>query len=130
MGVVAIGVGNLAGALVEAFILDRATRNTAGVAPHRPMLRPLAVAIVAGTAGWLLCTSGPSGLWIALAAGSLTVAVAAVGLRIVCGEALKDVLGLALGSVSSAVPTLRRKRRPLASGTPLPGDPPQGEPAV
>ncbi len=61
IGVAAIGVGNLAGALVEAMILDAATRRAAGVAPHRPLLRPLAVALVAGGAGWLLCTSGPVG---------------------------------------------------------------------
>ena len=44
IGVVAIGIGNLAGALLEAAILDRGTKWTAGVAPYRPMLRPLVVA--------------------------------------------------------------------------------------
>ena len=131
IGVAAIGVGNLAGALVEASILDRATRRTAGVAPHRPLLRPLAVALVAGSAGWLLCTSGPSGLWIALAAAVLTLALSWIGLWILCREALKDVVGLALGTVSSAVPSLRRTGRSSSSRTPgtVQAEPAHGEPA-
>ena len=103
IGVAAIGVGNLAGALVEASILSRATRRAVGVAPYRPLLRPLAVALVAGTTGWLLCTSGPSGLWIALAAGALTLALSLIGLWLVCREDLKDTIRLAAGTIHSAV---------------------------
>ncbi len=51
IGVTAIGVGNLAGALVEALILSLATRRATKVAPYRPLLRPLAVALVAGSGG-------------------------------------------------------------------------------
>ena len=49
IGVTAIGVGNLGGAVVEAVILNVATRRMTEVAPYRPLLRPLAVALVAGT---------------------------------------------------------------------------------
>jgi O-antigen/teichoic acid export membrane protein len=114
IGVTAIGVGNLAGAVLEAVILNRATRQTAGVAPYRPLLRPVAVALVAGTAGWLVCTSGPSGLWIALVAGLLTFALGFIGLWLLCREDLKDTIQLAAGTISSAVPRLRR---PSAEGT-------------
>ena len=89
IGITAIGVGNLAGALVEAFFLDRAIRRTAGVIPSIPLLRPLGVAIFAGTAGWLLCTTGPSGLWIAVAAAMLTLALSYVGLWLVCRQDLQ-----------------------------------------
>ena len=131
IGVAAIGVGNLAGAVVEAAILDRVTRRAAGVAPHRPLLRPLAVALVAGTAGWLVCTSGPSGLWIALAAGALTVALSFIGLWIVCREGLKDAIGLALGTVSSAMLSFRRSRGSSSSSPPGPvGEAAHSEPAV
>ena len=51
IGVAAIGVGNLAGAVIEASILGLATRRAVGVDPYRPLLRPLAVALVAGTTG-------------------------------------------------------------------------------
>jgi O-antigen/teichoic acid export membrane protein len=132
IGVVAIGVANLAGALVEAVILDRATRRTAGVATYRPLLRPLAVTLVAGSAGWLLCTSGPSGLWIALAAAALTLALSLIGLWILCGEALKDAIRLALGTVHSVILSLRSTRRSSFSRIPGPvdGNPAHGEPAA
>ena len=96
---------------------DSRSRNAAeaGVAPYRPLLRPLAVALVAGSAGWLLCTSGPSGLWIALAAAVLALVLSWIGLWILCGKALKDAVGLALGTVSSAMPSSRRTGRSSSS---------------
>ena len=104
LGVTAIGVGNLCGALVEALILDRATQRTANVAPYRPLLRPLAVAVLSGTTGWLVCTAGPPGLAIALAAAALTLALSVVGLLLVCSEDLKDTIRLAAGSIRQATP--------------------------
>ena len=111
IGVTAIGVGNLFGALVEALILSVATRRATEVAPYRPLLRPLAVSLVAGGAGWLLCMSGPSGLSIAFAAAGLTVALSLVGLWLVCREDLKDTIRLAGGTIYSAFP---RPPRPSA----------------
>ncbi len=108
LGIEAIGVGNLCGALVEAVILDRATRRTAGVAPHRPLLRPLAVALFAGTAGWTVCVSGPPALAMALGAGTLAFFLSAAGLVLVCRSDLRDTLQLATGMLSSRS-ALRRK---------------------
>jgi O-antigen/teichoic acid export membrane protein len=108
LGIVAIGVGNLCGALVEAVIIDRATRRTAGVAPYRPLLRPLAVALVAGTAAWLACVSGPAGLAMALGAGTLAFVLSAAGLVLVCRSDLRDTLQLATGMLPSPS-FLRRK---------------------
>ena len=48
MGVAAIGVGNLCGTFVEAGIFTVATRRSAGVWAHRPLLLPLVVAMVSG----------------------------------------------------------------------------------
>ncbi len=108
LGVAAIGVGNLCGALVEALILDRATRRTASVAPYRPLLRPLAVALVSGTAGWLVCVAGPPGLAIALAAAALTLALSVAGLLLVCSGDLKDTIRLAAGTIRQATRPLGR----------------------
>jgi O-antigen/teichoic acid export membrane protein len=108
IGVTAIGVGNLAGALAEAMILNAATHRMTDVAPYRPLMRPLAVALVAGTAGWLLCIRGPSGLLIAVAAGSLTLTLVSLGLWLICRKDLEDTIHLGLGAVRSAVPRLRR----------------------
>ena len=97
LGIEAIGVGNLCGALVEAVILDRATRRAAGVAPYRPLLRPLAVALFAGTTAWIACVAGPAGLAMALGAGALGFFLSAAGLVVVCRSDLRDTLQLATG---------------------------------
>ena len=108
LGVAAIGVGNLCGALIEVWLLDRATRRSAGVAPYRPLLLPLCVALASGTAGWLVCTAGPAGFGMAVAAGTLTLVLSFTGLALVCSSDLWDTLRLAIGTVRTAVPGLRR----------------------
>jgi polysaccharide transporter, PST family len=99
LGIEAIGVGNLTGALVEAVILDRATRNAAGVAPYRPIVRPVAVAVIAGAVGWMACISGPDELLIALGAGALAFFLSAGGLLLLCRRDLRDTIQLATGVV-------------------------------
>jgi polysaccharide transporter, PST family len=108
LGLTAIGVGNLCGAIVEALLLDLATRRSAKVAPDRPLLRPLAVALLAGAAGWFVCTSGPAGIGIALAAGALTIALSFVGLFLVCSDDLKDTIRLVSETIRNVAPRLRR----------------------
>jgi O-antigen/teichoic acid export membrane protein len=108
LGVTAVGVGNLSGALVEVAILSVATHRLAGVAPHRPLLAPLTVALVAGSIGWLLCVSGPSGFLIAVASAALTLVLCATGLWLVCRKDLLDTVRLALGVIPFSLPRLRR----------------------
>jgi O-antigen/teichoic acid export membrane protein len=108
IGVVAIGVGNLAGAVVEATILDRATWRSARVAPHRPLLRPLIVGIVAGGVGWLVCVVGPSGILTALFAALISIALAATGLELSCRRDLHDALRLFNEVARSILPRFRR----------------------
>jgi O-antigen/teichoic acid export membrane protein len=109
MGVAAIGIGNLAGALVDVAVLNAATKRASGVAPYRPLLRPLAVALLGGGLGWLLCVEGPSGFLTAAAAGVLTFSFCALGLLVVCRKDLGDIVQLSLGSLRSAVPHLRKR---------------------
>ena len=101
-------MGNLCGALVEAVIIDRATRRESGVAPYRPFLRPLAVALFAGTSGWIVCVSGPEALAMALAAGTLAFVLSVAGLVAVCRSDLRDTLQLAMGMLPS-LSIVRRK---------------------
>ncbi|MCZ2109848.1 MAG: oligosaccharide flippase family protein [Dehalococcoidia bacterium] len=108
LGVSAIGVGNLGGALLEASILTVATRRTAGVDPHRPLLLPLAVALVAGVSGWLLCTAGPNGLLITVASGAVTLTLCVAGLWLVCRNDLRETVRLATGTIRSVTPRLQR----------------------
>jgi O-antigen/teichoic acid export membrane protein len=108
IGVVAIGIGNLVGAIAEAAVLNAATKRASGVAPYRPLLRPLAVALLAGGIGWLVCVEGPDGFLTSVGAGALTFALAALGFQVVCRRDFADTVGLAFGSLRSAVPRLRR----------------------
>ena len=108
IGVAAIGVGNLAGAVVEAFVLNHATKRAAGVSPAGPLLRPVAVAVVAGTVGWVLCASGPPGFWPAIAAAAITLTLSLAGLWLVCRRDLRDVLSLGPTALRAVRPQLRR----------------------
>ena len=107
IGIVAIGIGNLAGALVDAAVLNAATKRSSGVAPYRPLLQAAAVALVSGGLGWLLCVEGPAGFLTAAGAGLLTVSLAALGLFVVCRRDLADVAQIGFGSLRRVVPRLR-----------------------
>jgi O-antigen/teichoic acid export membrane protein len=107
MGVAAIGIGNLAGALVDAAVLNAATKRSSGVAPYRPLVRPLGVALVSGGLGWLLCVEGPSDLLTVAASGLLTCTLAALGLWVVCRKDLADMVELASGLRQSVVARFR-----------------------
>ena len=108
LGVRAIGVGNLAGALAEAAILDWATRRESGVSPLGPLLRPLGVAVLAGAVGWTICSTGPGGFAIAVAAAAVTIVIVVAGLAVVCRDDLRDTARLATGTVRSVVPRFGR----------------------
>ena len=111
VGVTAIGVGNLCGALVEVVLLTRATARSAGVVPYRPLLLPLLVAVISGCLGWVVCAMGPPALWTAVGAGLLTTSLAVAGLLLVCPRDLKEVLGLATETVQSILPGRRKPSR-------------------
>jgi hypothetical protein len=59
---------------------------------------------VGGTAGWLACSAGPSGLATALVAGAFTLTLCLAGLFLTCRDDLRDTLrvaGVALAAVAS-----------------------------
>lgn len=107
IGVIAIGIGNLAGALVEATVLSVATKRSSGVDPHRPLIAPLCVALVSGSLGLLVCIEGPSNVLTVAAACTVTLSVAAAGLWIVCRDDLVDTVRLAFGTLQGVLPKLR-----------------------
>jgi O-antigen/teichoic acid export membrane protein len=109
IGVVAIGIGNLAGALVDAAVLNAATKRASGVSPYRPLMRPLAVALVTGGLGLLLCVKGPNGVLTGVAAGTLTFVLATFGLWLLCRRDFVDLVRLLLRALRSAMPRLRRR---------------------
>ena len=108
IGVAAIGIGNLAGGIVEAVMLNAATRHATGISLYRPLMRPLGVAMLSGGLGWLVCVEGPDGLLTAIAAAMLTIVVAMLAFWIVCRKDLADTVRMATGSLQSVVPRLRK----------------------
>ncbi len=116
MGVAAIGVGNLCGTFVEAGIFTVATRRSAGVWAHRPLLLPLVVAMVSGGAGLWVCTAGPDGILTALSAAGFTVSLSFLGLVLVCWSDVKDVLRIVVGTAGSVMPRLRPRRAVAGRG--------------
>jgi len=116
LAVTAIGIGNLLGAFVEAFVLDRATKRYSGVAPSRAVFRPALVAFVAGGAGWLICKTVPGGIWVAALGGAFTIAGCVAGLLVLCRDDLLDACRLVL----AAPPVQRLMLRGRAAPTPTP----------
>jgi O-antigen/teichoic acid export membrane protein len=108
VGISAIGIGNLCGGLVEASILDRATHRQAGVTPYRPLLRPLGVALLAGSVGLIVAHAGTSGFAGAVMAGGVAFGLSALGLRLTCRDDLRDAVGLGTEALRTAIPRLRR----------------------
>jgi O-antigen/teichoic acid export membrane protein len=114
IGVAAIGIGNLAGALVDVALLNAATKRVSGVAPCRPLIRPLAVALLGGGLGLLLCVEGPDGLLTAVVAGVVTFVFCALALLVVCRKDFADIVQLSLGLLRSAVLRLRKRSAAIA----------------
>jgi polysaccharide transporter, PST family len=108
IGITAIGLGNLIGAIVEAAILSRATYKAIGVSAHRPLLTPLLSGFVAGMLGWTLCVSGPPSVWIALLAALLTLAVNALGLAALCRRDFRDTVSVLVEMIQSTLSSLHR----------------------
>jgi O-antigen/teichoic acid export membrane protein len=111
LGIVAIGIGNVLGSVVEAFILDRATHRAAGVAPHRPLVGPLCVSILAGGLGYAIGAVGAHTLLNAAVAGTMTIGITFSGLRLVCGTDLRETLGLGLSTFRSITSSLSARVR-------------------
>jgi hypothetical protein len=71
-------------------------------------MKPLAVALVSGGLGLLLCVQGPDGIVTGVAAGTLTFVLATLGLWIVCRRDFVDLVRLLFRALRSALPRLRR----------------------
>lgn len=73
IGVVAIGIGYLAGAIVEAAILGAATRRNLGVHLFAALVPGCLTTIVSGALGWFVAKQGGATAVSACAAASVTV---------------------------------------------------------
>ena len=103
LGIAAIGVGNLLGALVEAWLLNAAVHRTANVRVYRPLIRPLVVALSAGTAGFVACTAAPPGLAVSIGSALLTFALCVGGLFLLCADDTRDTFRVGMRGVRVAI---------------------------
>jgi O-antigen/teichoic acid export membrane protein len=119
VGAAAIGMGSLAGAIVDAAIMARAIRQRSSARPLDGLLPTLAVAALAGAAGFgVSAASGPgviTGVEAALAAAAVYVGVLTVVRRSVVLETLRMIRG----AIESG---LSREAAPASSPTPTPAE--------
>ena len=103
LGAVAVGIGWVPGGIVAAVIAGRGTARLSGAALLRNLALPVAVAIAAGAAGWLVAASGPETVpWGAagLVAGELALLA---GLALVARPQLADAHALARRAISRSL---------------------------
>ena len=111
LGVTAIGVGSLAGAVVDATVLGRAVAQRSSARPFRPMLVPLLLGLPAGALGWLVTERLGDDFAAAVAGGSLASAVYVGALFVFRQETLREAGALVLKSVRAGI----RRHRPAAA---------------
>jgi hypothetical protein len=116
VGISALGIGWLAGAVVFALVLDRSTRRLLGARLLATLAAPLAVAVAAGAAGWVAARSGSPTLSWAIAVAALSETVFLGGLLIVRRVLLFQIIGMFWLSVRVSLSrSVRAERRLRAS---------------
>lgn len=103
-GLEALGIGALASALVDAWLLARATRVLSGARVLRTLAAPVLVAVLASGIGWALASAGPAKLTSAALGGAAAAGGALGGMLIYRRALLLDCFRLAARSARSAVP--------------------------
>jgi O-antigen/teichoic acid export membrane protein len=105
IGVTAIGLGWLAMAVVEATLLGRRIASGTGARVLASLARPLAVAVAAGSAGYVIAALGHRGIAMGLAGVVAAELILLAGLLCLAGEPLRATLrlgGLAVAAERTA----------------------------
>jgi O-antigen/teichoic acid export membrane protein len=103
IGVSAIGVGWVVGAVGESAVLAPAVRRLAGANIVTPLLRPLGAGLLGGAVGWSIASSVPNDFLAGLAGGSVGSLLTTAVLAVMAREYLADLLSVIVRSVRSAV---------------------------
>jgi O-antigen/teichoic acid export membrane protein len=109
IGVAALGIGWLAGAMVYSAVLGRATAARTGARILRPLVAPVSLGGVAMGIGWLVTESGPESLLSALYGGATALGVFLGALLVLRRELLVTTVRFGADAVGSAL-----GRRPAA----------------
>jgi O-antigen/teichoic acid export membrane protein len=101
IGVAALGVGWMASAFVEAFILARGVRAHSDASVAMPLVLPTIAAATAAAAGWLLTTSLPATFVTAALGGLAALAIYLSALMVMRRRLVFDAAGM-LGQMMRA----------------------------
>jgi O-antigen/teichoic acid export membrane protein len=116
IGPTAIGIGSLAGAVVDMLLMARAVRVRSEARPLRQLLPTLAAAAIAAAAGIVVTNAVALGLIGAVAGGATAAAVYLAALAIGRRAVLLDTAGLVVGAVRSGLS--REPQQPPADAAP------------
>jgi O-antigen/teichoic acid export membrane protein len=111
VGVSALGIGWVAGALADSVTLTIATKRISSARIGRPLAAPLAIGVLSGLGGLLFASLEGDGIWAAAAGGAVALALCAGGLYAVNRRLLAETLSMILRSVRAAT-TRRRTPEP------------------
>ena len=95
LGLVALGLGGMIAAFVEAVILSRATRRLTQAAFLQPILMPWVAASVAGASGWFVSRAVSHGVLAAALGAAVAMCVYAVPIVLLRRETLLTIVRLA-----------------------------------
>ncbi len=102
IGIAAVGLGWLVSAFAESVVLWRGTRRQSNVCPIPPVLAPVLVGTLSGTAGWLVAYLGGANLVSGIFGGLIAVLFMQLSLLLFRRTLLFETYGFALRSVRAA----------------------------
>lgn len=114
VGIAAVGLGWVAGAIVDAFVLIRATRQRIQVRLAPGVFVPIVIGIAAAVPGWLLADSSGADLAMGIAGGALGIGLFLLGLLVFRRALLRETYQFAIGAMRAA--TSRRRESAAVPG--------------
>jgi O-antigen/teichoic acid export membrane protein len=102
LGLVALGLGALAGAIVDAVVLRRAVKLHLDVPFFGPTALPVGIAAMAGAVGWWIATSGPASIVLLVASVAAAILLHLGGLLLLRREATQQAWRVLAGTWAAA----------------------------
>jgi O-antigen/teichoic acid export membrane protein len=103
VGISAIGLGEIAAAVVGAYVLRRAVMQWAQVDVIRPLLVPVPAGVVSASAGWMVADLGDADLVSGLAGGACSVFLFLVLMTALRRRLVHETFRFAVVSVRAAI---------------------------
>jgi O-antigen/teichoic acid export membrane protein len=94
VGITALGLGAMAGALAECFVFARAVTRHSGASIARPLIVPTSAAIVAAAVGWVLASSMGATLLAIFVGGVLAEALYLASVFVIHKPLVVDMTGM------------------------------------